>query len=222
MYGLTINGETQTIQNNSCANGYIMKVSDDYAITFIFENVLFDQNTANGTEGKILEIKHSVIINATTQANTTIPELRDVVFTSNKVGSTSLAGIVWNELNDDVEDDRMRLKVISCTFKYNEAPRGSAIYWTGGALLVNDSVFEGNISTSTAQFFGGAIYFIYALDTRLSNTSLGQFSVSGCTFLNNSGSFHPDICTEDITQNFNSMMRFYIERSTFTGTYASE
>ena len=108
-----------------------------------------------------------------------IPEIKYVEFTSNKyIGSqTNEGGIIYNDIVE-LQDDAMRLKVTECIFKYNEAPKGSAIYWQGGALIISNSIFEGNISTSTASFVGGAINFRYLLDSSVSNATIGEFSIS--------------------------------------------
>ena len=108
-----------------------------------------------------------------------------------------------------------------CTFKNNEAPLGPALYWQGGALIIKNSIFEGNTSTSSSRWTGGAIYFMYGLDTRNSNTIIGEFSITNCTFLNNVGSYSPDIWTEDNVASPESFIKFFIINSSFTGSKAS-
>ena len=101
--------------------------------------------------------------------------MRNITFTSNEVDFSSTCGVVWNDSTAEsvIYMDAMRLEISQCTFKYNEAPRGSAIYWTGGALVISNSVFDGNLSTSNSAGFGGAIYFINSLDTRFSDVIEG-------------------------------------------------
>ena len=63
-------------------------------------------------------------------------------------------------------DDEPRIKVKNCTFRNNVGRRGSAINWTGGALIISGSTFEENHNTVTATKIGGAVYFYYNLDTQ--------------------------------------------------------
>ena len=77
-----------------------------------------------------------------------------------------------------MESDKMRLKLTSCVFKRNHSKVGSAIYWEGAALIISNSTFEENLTDSTEILVGGAIAFVYTLNTSEENVIIGEFSVS--------------------------------------------
>ena len=113
--------------------------------------------------------------------DTSIPEFKNIVFTENSVTNTKntyISACISNTDNLFMESDKMRLKVTSCAFKKNHSKVGSAIYWEGAALIISNSTFEENVTDSTEILVGGAIFFVYTLDTSEENVIIGEFSVS--------------------------------------------
>ena len=198
-----------------------MQIKDENGVTFRLENVLFDSNVTTGTESYLLEIKHTVTYNESTKLSAVIPEIKNCIFTSNNISKTSIGGLIYNEFESELVNDYPRLKVSDCTFRNNAAPKGPALYWQGGSLIIQNSIFEGNTSTTSSAYNGGTIYFMYGVETRNSNAIVGEFSCTNCTFLNNVGGYNPDICTEDYVASAESFMKFFIVNSTFTGSRAS-
>ena len=70
----------------------------------------------------------------------------------------------------------MRIKVRNCSFIKNEGSQGSAINWSGSALIISDSNFEENNNILTTTNSGGAVYFNYNLDTKNAQATIGEFS----------------------------------------------
>ena len=117
----------------------------------------------------------------------------------------------------------MRILIKNCNFANNEALRGSAIHWSGAALIISDSTFENNIDNMATELRGGAVYFYYTLDTSASATiTIGEFSCTNCTFSNNTGDYTPDIQTYDRAADTEAFIKWFITGSSFTGSTANK